>query len=104
MRISDWSSDVCSSDLRFPVVLAARIVGDPRALADGDRRGAAAADPQGRRPARLGEQPGLVRAERAGAADRAPDPDLRALRPARPLRREVPQGGVDEREPAYPGE
>src|SRR3546814_1906332 len=31
---------------RFPVVLAARIVGDPRALADGDRRGAAAADPQ----------------------------------------------------------
>src|SRR3546814_15673532 len=60
MRISDWSSDVCSSDLRA----------DQRDAADAEARGAAAR-PEGaaRRPAELArlDRPLLPGAARAGA-------------------------------------
>src|SRR3546814_7412738 len=99
MRISDWSSDVCSSDLRVEAGRAHDLHGfaltplDGEALAPGllrifqQRQEGAAIDVAGRRDVRHGCdgrgeiviehercQPGALR--NAGAADREGDPDV----------------------------
>src|SRR3546814_4502791 len=70
MRISDWSSDVCSSDLDLvrafgPVRLHGRAVGAHQVVA-GDRRLVLAAMARGKgavQVAAVGDHPGLVRSE-----------------------------------------
>ena len=68
---------------RHHLLLAAGTLGDPHAQPDRDRCRAAAADPPGRGPARLGQQSRLLRRQPALAPDRVHDPHLRALRAAR---------------------
>src|SRR3546814_1359608 len=55
MRISDWSSDVCSSDLLYPRDVPLSVRAHPHGacpqLHDGRRAGAVQADDRARRPA-----------------------------------------------------
>src|SRR3546814_6093782 len=76
MRISDWSSDVCSSDLPGPGLRAAAVVHDGGQSAD--RRDPPGADRLGRvrdggldlpRPVDAGLEPAVVRAAGPAGAD-----------------------------------
>src|SRR3546814_8842134 len=76
MRISDWSSDVCSSDLPVPIdssaVSAAKAGSDPLPESDQDTRGIVAAEVSGSRnraPARA--------VQRIGGRRRLLEPQLR---------------------------
>src|SRR3546814_3781265 len=96
MRISDWSSDVCSSDLRPPPARRplAQYRGGPGVRADGAAAGAGAADP-GADAAAPDRHPGAVAAELSRLVRRYRDPVGGAAHPP---------GTVDLAQPRVPAQ
>src|SRR3546814_16644183 len=82
MRISDWSSDVCSSDLRLCSPISRVLCGIARNRVDA-QRGDAMRGEGAQRPFIAGPAPNIARACIVGDEERQPPGDLRADQNAR---------------------